>query len=523
MSIRASMQRAGISAARRLALLLVSVLMVSGCSKSDQLFVVRAVAAGVSSVSPFFKEDRQLGTDIHLPEARPSGGVQASNSPGLYGGAPDGSDGSGSPAPAPEPSTAPGTGVWGGTTKPGTCAVAKLKKFLTDPKNSAKAQEWARVLHISTDQIPGYIDQLTPVVLRHDTLVTNHDYENGKAVSYAALLQAGIAILVDQQGLPAVKCSCGNPLLPFEGKVSKTDVRFKNGNKQWADYRQDRVVVVEPPPGAREIHKLQLVDVHDPGRGIARPVGSDGSQDKSFNTRQKHAVPPVTGLTFAEATRQLTDAGLGMSYVGDTLPADGAQVTASRPTEGSEVAWGTSVVLSARSDSPPESGGDPATPSDSGTGTGGTNGTNGAGSDPGTTPPTPSGGSSGPSSGAASSGSASPSDSGTGSGAPTDTVTSTPSKTATPTDTSGGTGGGTTSAPSHTSPTGSPTSSAPTTPSATAPTVPTTEPTSHEPTSTRPTVSSAPPTSEPVSSTPPAPVDPGTSDSAPDGSTGSAA
>ncbi|MFJ1610657.1 DUF6777 domain-containing protein [Streptomyces sp. NPDC088253] len=489
------------------------------------------MAAGVSSVSPFFKEDRQLGTDIHLPEARPSGGVQASNSPGLYGGAPDGSDGSGSPA--PEPSTSPGIGagpgpgVWGGTTKPGTCAVAKLKKFLTDPKNSAKAQEWARVLRISTDQIPSYIDQLTPVVLRHDTLVTNHDYENGKAVSYAALLQAGIAILVDQQGLPAVKCSCGNPLLPFEGKASKTDVRFKNGNKQWADYRQDRVVVVEPPPGAQEIHKLQLVDVHDPDRGIARPVGSDGSQDKSFTTRQKHAVPPVTGLTFAEATRRLTDAGLGMSYVGDTLPADGAQVTASRPTEGSEVAWGTSVVLSARSDSPPESGGDPATPSDSGTRTGGTNGTNGAGSDPGTTPPTPSGGSSGPSSGSpsggTSSGSASPSDSGTGSGAPTDTVTSTPSKTATPTDTSGGTGGGTTSAPSHTSPTGSPTSSAPTTPSATAPTVPTTEPTSHEPTSTRPTVSSAPPTSEPVSSTPPAPVDPGTSDSAPGGPTGSAA
>lgn len=534
MSICASMQRAGISAARRLALLLVSVLIVSGCSKSDQLFVVRAVAAGVSSVSPFFKEDRQLGTDIHLPEARPSGGVQASNSPGLYGGAPDGSNGSGSPAPAPDPSTGtgtgPGTGVWGGTTKPGTCAVTKLKKFLTDPKNSAKAQEWARVLHISTDQIPSYIDQLTPVVLRHDTLVTNHDYKDGKAVPYAALLQAGIAILVDQQGLPAVKCSCGNPLLPFEGKASKTDVRFKNGNKKWADYRQDRVVVVEPPPGAQEIHKLQLVDVHNPDRGIARPVGSDGSQDKSFDTQQTHAVPPVTGMTFAEATRRLTDAGLGMSYAGDSLPADDAQVTASRPTEGSQVVWGTSVVLSARSDSPSESGGGPTTPSDSGTSTGGTSGaggTSGTGSDPGTTPPTASGGSSGPSSstssGGSSSGSASPPDGGTGSGVPTDTATSPPTPTDTPTDTSGGTGGGTTSTPPHASPTGSPASSAPTTPTATAPTVPTTEPTSHEPTSTRPTVSSAPPRSEPVSSTPPAPVDPGTSDSAPGGPTESAA
>jgi hypothetical protein len=512
------MQRAGISAARRLALLLVSVLIVSGCSKSDQLFVVRAVAAGVSSVSPFFKEDGQLGKDIPLREARPSGGVQASNSPGLYGGAPDGSDGGGSPA--PDPGNDPGTGVWGGSTKPGTCAVAKLKKFLTDPKNSAKAQEWARVLHIGTDQIPSYIDQLTPVVLRHDTLVTNHDYTDGKAVSYAALLQAGIAILVDQQGLPAVKCSCGNPLLPFEGKTSKTDVQFENGNKKWADYRQDRVVVVEPPPGKREIHQLQLVDVHHPDRGIARPVGSDGSQDKSFSTQQKHAVPTVTGTTFAEATRRLTDAGLGMSYAGDTLPADGARVTASRPTEGSQVDWGTSVVLSVvQPEGPSESGSDRTTPSPSGTTTGGTttdgtttDGTSTGGRTTGTTPSTPSGGSSGPSSSESSGG---PSSSGSDTGSPT-----APGAV-------GGTGGKTgSSPPPDISPSNTPTSIAPTTASASASTEPPPEPTptqpppkptrtapTTDPTSARPTVSSAPPASKPVSSEP-APVDPGTSDSA---------
>ncbi len=54
----------------------------------------------------------------------------------------------------------------------------------------------------------------------------------------------------------------------------------RTATDQWAD-RQDRAVVVEPPPGAQEIHKLQLVDVHNPDRGIARPVGSDGSQDPS--------------------------------------------------------------------------------------------------------------------------------------------------------------------------------------------------------------------------------------------------
>lgn len=455
---------------------------------------------------PFFKEDGQLGTDIHLREARPSGGVQASNSPGLYGGAPNGSNGSGSPA--------PGTGIFGGSTQPGTCAVAKLKKFLTDRKNSAKAQEWARVLEISTDQIPSYIDQLTPVVLRHDTLVTNHDYKHGKAVPYAALLQAGIAIMVDKDGLPAVKCSCGNPLRPFEGKASKTDVQFKNGNKKWADYRQDRVVVVKPPPGEHEILKLQLVDVHHPDRGIARPVGSDGNQDTSFSTQQKHAVPAVSGLTFAEAIRRLTDAGLGMTYTGDALPADDARVTASQPAEGSEVAWGTSVVLSVRSDSPSDAGGGQATPSDSG-GTSAGPGTTPPTAPPATTPSTPStgtsGDSSGPSSSNTSTGGTSSSDGGTGSSTPSHTST----EPSTPTDTSGGTDGGTSSStPSH----ASPTSTDLITPSASVSTEPPPKPSSTKPTtepsSTKPTVSSAPPASRPVSSDP-APVDPGTSDSPP--------
>lgn len=302
-------------------------------------------------------------------------------------------------------------------------------------------------------------------------------------------------------------------------------MQFKNGNKKWADYRQDRVVVVEPPPGKREIHQLQLVDVHHPDQGIARPVGSDGSQDKSFSTQQKHAVPTVTGTTFAEATKRLTDAGLGMSYAGDTLPADGARVTASRPTEGSQVDWGTSVVLSVvQPEGPSESGSDRTTPSPSGTTTDGTtsggtttdgtttDGTTTGGPTTGTTPSTPSGGSSGPSSSESSGG---PSSSGSDTGSPT-----TPGAV-------GGTGGKTgSSPPPDISPSNTPTSIAPTTASASAPTEPPPKPTptqsppkptrtapTTEPTSARPTISSAPPASKPVSSEP-APVDPGTSDSA---------
>ncbi|MFD4411181.1 DUF6777 domain-containing protein [Streptomyces sp. NPDC058476] len=397
MTFRVSMQRAGISAARRVALLLVSVLMVSavsGCGKSDQLFVVRAVAAGISQANPFFKEDGGLGKDIHLPETRPSGGVQASNSPGLYGGTPGGAaqggappggtpDGSSGASPGATSGASPGqdgtggaTGEFGGSTKPGTCVVAKLKKFLTAPENSAKAREWARVLHIGTDEIPYYIDHLTPVVLRNDTLVTNHEYKHGKAVPFGALLQAGIAILVDHQGLPAVKCSCGNPLLPSKTNIKKSSVQFKEGNKKWSGYRQDHIVIVEPPPGNPEIRRLQLVDVHDPGHGIDRRVGTAGEDDKSFDTHAGHAVPPVTGMTFAEASRNLADAGLGLAYDGDSLPPDDARVTASQPVEGSTLKWGAPVTLFVRPDdgsdqnrsTPPDTGGITTGPGDSGTG-----------------------------------------------------------------------------------------------------------------------------------------------------------
>ncbi|MFF1676818.1 DUF6777 domain-containing protein [Streptomyces sp. NPDC058256] len=518
MTFRMSMQRAGLTAAHRIALLLVGVLMVSGCSKSEQLSVVRAIAAGISQANPFFTEDGSLGKDMSLPEARPSGGIQASNSPGLYGGATGGDDGGDDGADdgatgGDDGSSGQGdddgaTGEFGGSTKPGTCDAEKLKNFLTDSKNSAKAQEWARVRNISTDEIAGHIDQLTPVVLRHDTLVTNHEYKDGKAVPFDALLQTGIAILVDPQGLPAVKCSCGNPLLPYEGNVEKTSVQFKDGNKKWAGYQQDRIVVVKPPPGDQKIERLQLVDVDDPDHGINRPIGTEGEADKSFDTHAELRVPAVTGMTFAAAAQRLADAGLVMTYGGDSLPADDALVTASQPTEGSTLEWGTAVTLSVQG-GPDDSGGGTTTPPDPGgasTGPGGSStgpeesssgpggsstgpgesssGSGGSGPTPGTTSPAPSNGSSGPSS----PGGGSPS--GDGSDSP---GTSTPP--------GSGSGGGTSSLPPPSSP-------PPSTPPPSTPTTASADPTKTEsasagPTATGPTAT-APSSTEPTSGSAPA-------------------
>ncbi|WP_327426989.1 DUF6777 domain-containing protein [Streptomyces sp. NBC_01236] len=446
------------------------------------------MASGISQANPFFREDGKLGKDTRPPEARATGGVQASNSPGLYGGTPGsgntpGGDGTGGDT------EGGATGEFGGSTKPGTCVVAQLKKFLTAPENSAKAHEWARVLHINPGEISGYIDQLTPVVLRHDTLVTNHEYKHGKAVPFNALLQAGIAILVDQQGLPAVKCSCGNPLRPFKGNIKKTSVQFKDGNKKWSGYHQDHIVLVEPPPGNPDIDQLQLVDVENPDLGIARPLGSEGEDDQSFDTRTEHTVPTVTGKTFAEASQALAAAGLAMTYDGTSLPPDDAQVTASKPVEGSPLEWGAPVTLFVQSDesdgqsTPPDSGGVTTGPGESSTGPGESS----TGPDESTTGP-------GESSTGPDESTTGPGETTTGSGESSTGPDATPPTPPTPS-------GGTDLPPASSSSPPDTTTSAAATPSESV----STDPTS---TSTEPTASGAPASSDPAS------ADPGVSDSA---------
>jgi hypothetical protein len=61
-------------------------------------------------------------------------------------------------------------------------------------------------------EIRGFLASLTSVVLRTDTAVTNHDYRDRQAVPFQSVLQAGNAVLVDERGVPRVRCTCGNPL-----------------------------------------------------------------------------------------------------------------------------------------------------------------------------------------------------------------------------------------------------------------------------------------------------------------------
>jgi hypothetical protein len=103
-------------------------------------------------------------------------------------------------------------GLYGGTRNISTCDAEKLVSFLE--ATPAKADAWALTLGIKTTQIRSYVSTLTDVILRTDTRVTNHSYENGIAIPLQSVLQAGTAVLVDKHGEPVVKCYCGNPLTP---------------------------------------------------------------------------------------------------------------------------------------------------------------------------------------------------------------------------------------------------------------------------------------------------------------------
>lgn len=177
--------------------------------------------------------------------------------------------------------------VYGGSRDTQVCDVDTLVAFLTDPANDAKASAWAGALGIETSEIESYIGGLTSVRLRWDTRVTNHGFRNGEANGFQSLLQAGTAVMVDDTGVPRVKCNCGNPLgeptgLDGTSESAALDVDgvAKNPDDAWEGLDPAQAVAISP--GAT-VEELTIVDV-DAGGLIERPVGSDGVSKRDTGT-----------------------------------------------------------------------------------------------------------------------------------------------------------------------------------------------------------------------------------------------
>ncbi|MFJ8719451.1 DUF6777 domain-containing protein [Streptomyces violaceus] len=316
----------GFGRAALLAAVLLSVVGLTTTACLPAKIAVKAVARGAPAVAPFFKEALGLATD--LPIDGPSGlggGVHKGNRPGLYG----------------------------GTRDRQSCDKATLAAFLKERANRKKAAEWAKVQDIGIDEIGVFLKKLTPVLLRNDTLVKNHDYKKGKADPFDALLEAGIAVLVTPNGKPVVQCSCGNPLAAFEHDVDSAEVEFTGGNKKWRSYDREKVVKVDPTDDGNEVERYELVDVQDQDAGLERPVGSDGTEDTPLPVApgieevDGHVdVPEVTGASVEEARQALEGRGLAAKITQE--PSDTAgpgTVLSQSPAAGERVPAQATVTL----------------------------------------------------------------------------------------------------------------------------------------------------------------------------------
>ncbi|WAU83690.1 hypothetical protein O1Q96_30750 [Streptomyces sp. Qhu-G9] len=185
------------------------------------------------------------------------------------------------PTPRPSPTaTAEGVrsvsgatpGLYSGTQRVGSCDVERQTGLLTADR--ARARAFTRAAGIPLSDLAGHLRGLTPVVLRADTRVTSHGFRDGRAAGYQAVLQAGTAVLVDNRGVPSVRCACGNPLKPPAALHESPAHR----GRPWPGYRPSGAVLVTPAP--QVIVEITIIDVRN-NTWIERRTGDhDGDEDR---------------------------------------------------------------------------------------------------------------------------------------------------------------------------------------------------------------------------------------------------
>ena len=184
-------------------------------------------------------------------------------------------------------------GLYGGTLSEASCDREKQIAFLQ--ANPNKAAAFASVLGITPARSPTTLRGLTPVVLRHDTRVTNHGFVDGTANAFQSVLQAGTAVLVDKHGIPRVRCMCGNPLTPptaIEG-----DVRYQG--QTWPGFALNQTIVINNNVNIN-IDIFILVDTMT-GGCFDRPAGTDGTLDKPHEAGGTGGGTTPAGVARAEA------------------------------------------------------------------------------------------------------------------------------------------------------------------------------------------------------------------------------
>ena len=248
------------------------------------LLAVLVVGGGVAAAFLLFPGDAQAGEVFLVPAASP-GPDPFSDSP--FAEAPDPAiakpaTASSQPLRPSGPSTVATTsgakpGLYGGSMNKAACNPQQMVAFLQ--QNPAKAQAWVNAFNadpavrlrdgsaLTVATIPQYVRGLSSIVLTSDVRVTNHGFKNGRANQLQSVLQKGSAVLVDEYGVPRVKCYCGNPLLP----PKPTRGTPKYSGPRWPDFNPSEVTVITPPP--TPIQVFVVCDPRDPSQCFQQPPG----------------------------------------------------------------------------------------------------------------------------------------------------------------------------------------------------------------------------------------------------------
>ncbi|MET9618985.1 DUF6777 domain-containing protein [Kitasatospora indigofera] len=239
------------------------------------------------------------------------------------------------------------TGLYGGEMKKPACDVEKL---ITLTASGDKGKAWAAAEGIEQSAIPGYLRSLTSVVLRADTRVTNHNYQNGSANGYQAVLQAGTAVLVDAQGVPRVRCACGNPLTPpvlASGGVTYT-------GKPWSSFQPSSLIVVTPAPAP--VTQIVLVNVST-GTWFARETGHPTTADKPVPAPKEPLAPGVPATSPTASASASASGSASASSSGSAHPSSpSAGSSSATSTASSQPATGTPSTGAPSSPGSPSSG-----------------------------------------------------------------------------------------------------------------------------------------------------------------------
>ena len=197
------------------------------------------------------------------------------------------------------PPTSIGVGLYGGSGV-NACDTDALIGFLTT--NSAEGLAFAEIQGIDQADIPNFINGLTEGSLLLPVTATNHNFSDGKANPIPdTTLDAGTAVLLGSDGVPRVRCKCGNPLTP-------------NANES----------------GARDVAEARIDDVIrlsvDPIDDRSFPLGTLGDVTLRLGPGQRVAeyptLPNDAGLTFLQHSLSIEFQSAGPVRLGNIVLPD---------------------------------------------------------------------------------------------------------------------------------------------------------------------------------------------------------